>query len=133
MLTYSFAPISEQKMEPVDYPYCKLNMAAFRSESSCLLYDPPIPEFAVLRTELKGYGAKVTYEPVEGPSIVICTEGTGKISVGPKTEELIEGYVYFVGATAELVVESSGDSPFVSFKAFCELEDGEENGFSGKM
>ena len=25
MLTYSYAPISEQKMEPVDYPYCKLN------------------------------------------------------------------------------------------------------------
>ena len=48
-------------MEPVDYPYCKLNTAAFKSESSCLLYDPPIPEFAVLRTELKGYGAKVTY------------------------------------------------------------------------
>jgi mannose-6-phosphate isomerase len=53
--------------------------------------------------------------------------------VGPKTEELNEGYVYFVGATAELVVESSTDHPFVSFKAFCELEDGQENGFSGKM
>jgi mannose-6-phosphate isomerase len=133
MLTYSFAPISEQKMEPVDYPYCKLNPAAFKSDSNCLLYDPPIPEFAVLRTELKADGAKVTYDPVEGPSIVICTAGQGKITVGPKIEDIKEGFVYFVGATAELVVESATDEPFVTFKAFCELEDGGENGFSGKM
>jgi mannose-6-phosphate isomerase len=133
MLTYSFAPISEQKMEPVDYPYCKLNPAAFNSDSNCLLYDPPIPEFAVLRTELKADGAKVTYDPVEGPSIVICTAGKGKITVGPKTEEIKEGFVYFVGATAELVVESATDEPFVTFKAFCELEDGGENAFSGKV
>jgi mannose-6-phosphate isomerase len=133
MLTYSYAPISDQKMEPVDYPYCKLNQNAFKSGSSCLLYDPPIPEFAVLRTELKADGAKVTYEPIEGPSIVICTGGRGKISVGPKTEEIKEGFVYFVGATAELVVESDADEPFVTFKAFCELEEGAENGFSGKM
>jgi mannose-6-phosphate isomerase len=133
MLTYSFAPISEQKMEPVDYPYCKLNPAAFKSDSSCLLYDPPIPEFAVLRTELKADGAKVTYDPVEGPSIVICTSGRGKITVGPKTEEIKEGFVYFVCATAELVLESATDQHFVTFKAFCELEDGGENGFSGKM
>lgn len=133
MLTYSFAPIAEQKMDPVDYPYCKLNPAAFKSDSSCLLYDPPIHEFAVLRTELKARDAKVTFDPVEGPSIVICTSGSGRISVGPKVEEVREGFVFFVGATAECVVESLSDEPFVTFKAFCELEDGMGDGFSGKM
>ena len=133
MLTYSYAPIESQKMEPADYPYCKLNAAAFQSNSACTLYDPPIEEFAVLRTSLNAHGAKVTFEPIEGPSIVICTQGSGRISVGPKVEEMREGFVYFVGATAELVLEGRGDEEFVTFKAFCELEEGVANGVSGNL
>lgn len=128
MLTYSYAPIEEQKLETTDYAYCKFNATAFKADSSCTLYDPPIEEFAVLRTVLGSLGSKITYEPIEGPSIVICVQGKGKISVGPKSEEMKEGYVYFVGATAELVLESSGDDPFVTFKAFCELEEPVTNG-----
>ncbi|KAF2838320.1 mannose-6-phosphate isomeras-like protein [Patellaria atrata CBS 101060] len=120
MLTYSYAPIEEQKMEPVPYPYVALNAAAYSANSSATLYDPPIEEFAVVRTELKREGAKATFEPIQGPSIVICTRGRGKISVGPKQQEVQEGYVYFVGATAELVLEAEGEE-FVTFKAFCEL------------
>lgn len=121
MLTYSYAPISEQKMHPTDYSFCKLNQKAYSSSSVATLYDPPIEEFSVVRTSLNSEGAKVTFEGIEGPSIVICTSGQGTISVGPKTEEMKEGYVYFVGATAEVVMESKGDGPFVTFKAFCEL------------
>lgn len=126
MLTYSYAPISEQKMHPTDYPYCKLNQASYNSSSAAILYDPPIEEFSVVKTDLNQSGAKATFDAIEGPSIVICTEGKGKISVGPKTEEIREGWVYFVGATAELVLESSGDEPLVTFKAYCEL-DGKED------
>ncbi len=63
-------------------------------------------------------------EPIEGPSIVICTGGKGTIAVGSKVEEMGEGYVFFVGASAELVLESSGgeDDEFMTFKAFCEVE-----------
>lgn len=133
MLTYSYAPISEQKMEPTDCPYCKFNNAAYQSSSTCTLYDPPIEEFSVVKTDLNGEGSKVTFEAIEGPSIVICTKGKGKISVGPKTEELKEGWVYFVGATAELVLESSGSEEMVTFKAFCEIDEPASNGVSGKM
>jgi mannose-6-phosphate isomerase len=125
MLTYNFAPISEQKMSPSDYPYCKLNTHAHSSNSSVILYDPPIEEFSVVKTDLNSSGAKVTFEAIEGPAIVICTEGEGTISVGPKKEELREGWVYFVGATAECVLESKGSNPFVSFRAFCEIGDEE--------
>lgn len=120
MLTYSYAPISEQKMNPVDYPYVTLNSTAYSSSSSAILYDPPIEEFSVVRTELKKKGAKATFEAIQGPSILICTNGEGTISVGPKTEEIKTGYVYFVGATAECVLESQGEN-FTTFKAFCEL------------
>jgi mannose-6-phosphate isomerase len=125
MLTYSYAPISEQKMTPVDYSYVTLNATAYSSSSSSILYDPPIPEFAVVRTALNKSGAKATFDGIQGPSIVLCTKGSGTISVGPKKEEIKEGYVFFVGATAELVVESETDADggegLVLFKAFCEI------------
>jgi mannose-6-phosphate isomerase len=120
ILTYDHEPPEKQLLEPVDYPYATLNSTAYSSGSECLLYDPPIEEFSVVRTVLKKAGAKVTFEGLGGPSIVICTSGGGSISVGPKKEELKEGWVYFVGATAECVIESSGDE-MVTFRAFCEI------------
>lgn len=125
MLTYSYAPISEQKMDPVDYPYVTMNAIAYSSGSVATLYDPPIEEFSVVKTDLKRKGAKATFEQIAGPSIFICTTGNGKISVGPKVEEVKPGYVYFVGATAEVVLES-GDENFTTFKAFCELNGKED-------
>ena len=133
MLTYSYAPISEQKMSPTDYPYVKLNAAGFQSNSSCTLYDPPIEEFAVVKVDLNDNGSKATFEGIEGPSVIICTKGSGKISVGPKTEDLKEGYVYFVGATAEVIIESTGQTPLVAFKAFCELDEKATNGTNGNL
>jgi len=126
MLTYSYAPIEDQKMQPVDYPYATLNRAGYSSGSEVILYDPPIEEFSVVRTALKGDGSKATFDPLAGPSIIICTSGKGTIAVGPTVLDISEGYVYFVGATAEVVLEAKGlgeDEEFVTFKAFCELED----------
>lgn len=127
MLTYSYAPISEQKMSPVDYPYATLNATAYSSESTAILYNPPIEEFAVVKTELKKPGSKATFDGIDGPSIIICTKGSGRITVSSKTEEIKEGYVYFVGATAKCVLESDSDD-FTTFKAFCALEDQQTNG-----
>jgi mannose-6-phosphate isomerase len=130
MLTYSYAPISEQKMEPTDYPHVRHNAPAYSSSSSSLLYNPPIPEFAVVRTALNKTGAKATFDPIDGPSIILCTKGKGTISVGPKEEKIEEGYVFFVGATAEVVINSETDAEdgegLVTFKAFCEIEDGKQ-------
>lgn len=120
MLTYNYAPISEQKMSPVDYPYVTLNTTAYSSSSSAILYDPPIEEFSVVKTDLKTTGAKATFQAIQGPSIIICTSGSGNISVGSKSERVEEGFVFFIGATAECVLESQSDS-FTTYKAFCEL------------
>ncbi|KAK4139996.1 mannose-6-phosphate isomerase [Dichotomopilus funicola] len=126
MLTYNYAPIDEQKMDPSDYPYATLNRAGYSSGSTVTLYDPPIEEFSVVRSNLRGNAAKATFDPLDGPSIIICTAGQGKISVGPTVQEIKEGYVYFVGATAECVLESVGsgeDDEFITFKAFCEIDE----------
>ncbi|KAL8396418.1 hypothetical protein RB594_004639 [Gaeumannomyces avenae] len=133
MLTYGYAPIDEQKMQPRDYPFATLNRAAYSSGSHALLYDPPIEEFSVVGGSLKAEGAKASFDPIDGPSIVICTKGSGKISVGPTVKELKEGWVYFVGATAECVIEAEGlaeGEELVFFKAFCEVED-HSNGNGG--
>lgn len=127
MLTYSYAPIEEQKLRPVDYPYTTLNATAYSSASESMLYDPPIEEFSVVKTDLKRTGAKATFDPVVGPSILICTKGKGTITVGHKTEEVQEGFVFFVGADAECIIVNSGsgegeDNVFTTYKAFCELE-----------
>ncbi|EGS19572.1 uncharacterized protein CTHT_0040500 [Thermochaetoides thermophila DSM 1495] len=131
MLTYDYAPIEQQKMQPTEYAYATLNRAGYSFGSEIMLYDPPIEEFSVVRTVLRGPGAKATFDPLEGPSIVICVKGEGYISVGPKRMELKEGQVFFVGATAECVLQTGegidGEEEFVTFKAFCEVEDVEVN------
>lgn len=135
MLTYSYAPIAEQKLEPVNYPYAILNVPAYSSGSEALLYDPPIEEFSVVKTDLRKTGAKATFDPIAGPSVLICTGGKGKITVGHKTEDVQEGYVFFVGADAECIIENSGsgegdEDVFTTYKAFCDLtgKEGMANG-----
>ena len=119
MLTYSYAPIAEQKMELVKFGKVEFSGAG-KEQSTSYLYDPPIEEFSVVKTTLAAEGAVATFEPIEGPSIVICTSGSGTIAVGPKTEDVEAGYVFFVGATAKLVLKSKGEG-FTTFRAFCEL------------
>ena len=128
MLTYNYAPIDEQKMTPVEYPYATLNRTAYSSGSAVTLYDPPIEEFSVVRTVLRGDGAKATFEQLDGPSIIICTGGKGTIAVGPTRLDVEEGYVFFVGSTAECVLESSGrdEDEFCTYKAFCEVDSSKE-------
>jgi mannose-6-phosphate isomerase len=51
--------------------------------------------------------------------------------VGPKKEEMKEGWVYFVGATAEVVLESATaeeGKTFRTFRAFCEIAEEKPTG-----
>ncbi|KAF2861502.1 mannose-6-phosphate isomerase [Piedraia hortae CBS 480.64] len=120
MLTYNYAPFTEQMMKPSNYDNCKFSS---KGTGTATLYDPPIEEFSVVRMTLDLPGASVTFEPIEGPSVVICTQGNGTITVGSTTKELKEGYVYFVGATAQLKMTNTGKGRerLVASKAFCVL------------
>ncbi|RPB18628.1 mannose-6-phosphate isomerase [Terfezia boudieri ATCC MYA-4762] len=111
MLTYNYASPKEQKMIPTP----------FRGTKHSILYDPPIDEFSVLKTELRGEEWEVV-PGIEGPSISIVERGRGWIEVGPKREELREGWVYFVGATAEVKLVAEGGDGLVVYRAFCEVE-----------
>lgn len=121
MLTYNYAPISEQKMDPTDYPHATMNSIAYSSGSSSLLYNPPIEEFSVIRTNLLKAGARVSFEGIEGPSIIICTNGQGKVIVQQQEANASEGYVFFLGAGQSMILEATAGQ-FLTFQAFCELQ-----------
>ncbi|GJE92480.1 mannose-6-phosphate isomerase [Phanerochaete sordida] len=84
------------------------------------LYDPPIPEFAVLRVVL-AVGEDETHAPIDGPSVAIVTEGKGAVQwAADKSVTVAEGEVFFVGAGTELKLASSEGRNLVVYRAFVE-------------
>ncbi|KAI0635078.1 mannos-6-phosphate isomerase [Trametes polyzona] len=115
-LTYTAAPASKHVVQP----------APFAPHST--LYDPPIPEFSVVRTELIGAGARETHRAVDGPSIAIVTEGRGAVAwaatgtgTGGGRLEVSEGEVFFVGAGQEVEVVAEGEKLAIH-RAFVEVQ-----------
>ncbi|KAK9459856.1 mannose-6-phosphate isomerase [Lipomyces oligophaga] len=114
MLTYDNAPVDDQKMKPAQF-----GRAA--GDGDVTVYNPPIPEFAVLRTAVK-QDKKETINALEGPSVVVVTEGTGFVGI-KGSEELLAlkpGFVFFVGAGTD-VEFSSSQGTVVAYTAFCEV------------
>ncbi|KAG9295418.1 hypothetical protein G9A89_013447 [Geosiphon pyriformis] len=113
MLTYRYGSASSQILKPEPYD-------PITSKHS-LLYNPPIEEFSVILTQLSR-GSREIFVPINGPSILIVTEGKGSIKVADSIQgETIEkGSVYFVGADSDVILSASEESEsFVSYRAFC--------------
>lgn len=96
------------------------------SESSPVvstLYDPPIPEFSVVQIDLPG-GGKETHPGVDGPSLIVVTEGAGSVSWSspdPGSLKVGLGDVFFVGAGTQ--VEFSNESErLVMYRALVEAK-----------
>ncbi|KAF3929637.1 hypothetical protein ABW20_dc0105983 [Dactylellina cionopaga] len=120
MLTYRSAPVSAQIMKPAAYPFGSLTP---ETKAECSLYDPPIEEFAVIRTFLESGG--IEFEGIFGPSIIIFTKGTGVIKGGSgdkKSFDILPGTVVFVGAGLYLQIIGSG---LECYRAFCSVDQGE--------
>ncbi|KAK7691483.1 hypothetical protein QCA50_004882 [Cerrena zonata] len=84
------------------------------------LYDPPIPEFSVLGLSLSA-GESESHDAIDGPSIVIVTEGHGKVVWGDEKLEVQVGDVFFVGAGTPVQFQASEDGVAL-FRAFVEVE-----------
>ena len=84
-----------------------------------VIYDPPIPEFSILRVRLAGEENEL-HRAIDGPSIAIVTRGRGEV-VGGETGLMIgEGSVVFIGAGEEVIWRSRGDKGIEVYRAFCE-------------
>ncbi|KIO27751.1 hypothetical protein M407DRAFT_23054 [Tulasnella calospora MUT 4182] len=115
MLTYKWGPADSQIMPPVKY----------RTTKATTIYDPPIEEFSVLMTCLKA-GENETHEPIDGPSILIITEGGGRLvwteKDGSQQEEALDkpGIVYFAGAGVALEF-AAGENGITVYRAITEV------------
>lgn len=109
MLTYESASVEEQRLES--------HVWQGDETWSTLLYDPPIPEFAVLMTNLSA-GAKAKHRALHGPSIVLITQGSGMLRSGSESVPVYMGRVLFVAANTELTIEAA--EPLVMARAFVE-------------
>lgn len=110
-LTYKAADPDNHLVQPA--PFSKTSQLSPHTT----LYDPPIPEFSVLRVVLLS-GEKETHAPIDGPSVVIVTEGKGAVG-WQESLQVSEGDVFFVGANTELKLEAT-DQTFVVYRAFVE-------------
>lgn len=112
MLTYSCEPVAEQKMKPASFPKAQVTAGS----ADIKLFDPPIREFCVLQYQLNKEGATVKTEGLNGPSIVIVTNGTGSIGdINVKA-----GSVVFIGAGSESIFQSEGE--LTAYRAFVEVD-----------
>ena len=107
MLTYNSAPAEEQKMNPHKFRDCQYST----------LYDPPIEEFSVVRTELNN--AEDQMEPIDGPSILIVTSGSGILSTASSEFEVKSGSIWFIGAGEPISLKTKG--VMETHRAFVEL------------
>ena len=95
-----------------------VNPTPYHNSTNTTLYDPPAPEFSVLRVKVEP-GCSEPHPAVDGPSIAIVTEGTGTVNwgSGQGSLELYKGLAFFIGQGAE--VQFKAVERLVVFRAFC--------------
>ncbi|KAF5362294.1 hypothetical protein D9756_002049 [Leucocoprinus leucothites] len=87
------------------------------------LYDPPIPEFAVIKADIPD-GELEQHPKFDGPSITIVTEGKGSVHWNEgegRDLELGVGDVFYVGAGTEIDVRAQ-EGKLVFYRAFVETQ-----------
>ncbi|KAI0087199.1 mannos-6-phosphate isomerase [Irpex rosettiformis] len=114
-LTYLASDHRKHLVQPTTFS------ASSRVSPHTTLYDPPIPEFAVLRTVLSA-GETEEHGQIDGPSIVIVTEGSGDVSWDSDSLEVSEGDVFFIGANTPAKFRANKGQGFTIFRAFVEVE-----------
>jgi mannose-6-phosphate isomerase len=78
---------------------------------------PPMSEFDMLITELKGEETE-TIKALQGPSVLIVTEGRGALKAEGKEHEVKEGYVFFIGYNTK--IELAAEAGLETHIAFAE-------------
>lgn len=91
------------------------------SLSSCFLYDAPVEEFSMAKICLQRKGAQAVFDVTSGPSIFICMQGRGRLSVNEQVQDASFGFVFFVGDGVKANLESTSRELFVCYRAFCNV------------
>jgi len=93
----------------------------YLQSTSTVLYNPPIEEFSILCTNLSSDSVKSeTFEGLKGPSIIIVTEGHGRIICSEKIYDATMGSIFFIGANTRITLETV-NSKTTFYRAYSEL------------
>jgi len=93
----------------------------YLDSTTTVLYNPPIEEFSILCTNLSPDTVKSeVFEGVKGPSIILVTEGEGRIIYSEKVLEACKGSIFFVGANTRITLEAVNSST-TFYRAYSEL------------
>lgn len=87
-------------------------------EGRTKVYRPPLSEFNMLQTRLQP-GEAEGLGGVDGPSILIATEGGAKVQANGSSFDLEEGHVYFVARNVRLGLKA-GDNGLLMQTAYIE-------------
>ncbi|KAJ3206057.1 Mannose-6-phosphate isomerase [Clydaea vesicula] len=113
MLTYNHG---EQRLLQPHYYHSKKYNKEFQHT---LIFDPPIPEFFMMYTELQS--TNFEFDPIDGPSMVIVLEGNGTFEVNNEVDKVAVGDVLFLASGSELIVNSVDGVKFC--RAVCFVEE----------
>jgi mannose-6-phosphate isomerase len=104
---------------PHDPKECILPSKSFDKSKSgkSRLYAPPMSEFNLFATTLAD-GESDSIAKIDGPSIMIVTEGEGTLKADGKEHRLSAGYVFFVGQGTEF--EFKATKALKAFTAYAE-------------
>ncbi len=87
------------------------------------LYDPPIPEFAVIKIDIPA-GELEKHPKFDGPSITVVIEGKGSVEWNEdgKNLELGTGDVFYAGAGTCINIRAD-EKKLVLYRAFVEVRE----------
>jgi len=111
MLTYTSKSADNQIVSGTPY----------LQSTSTVLYNPPIEEFSILCTYLSPDTVKKeVFDGVKGPSIILVTEGHGRILYNEKIYDACKGSIFFIAANTRITLETI-NSPTIFYRAYSEL------------
>ncbi|KAI9511302.1 mannose-6-phosphate isomerase [Russula earlei] len=108
-LTYAASQASRHVVNPLP----------FSASSASTLYNPPIPEFSVVRTTLTP-GQYEEHRAIDGPSITIVAGGKGTLQWASGSLSVVTGEVIFIGAVTAIDLFATGDEKLEIYRAFVE-------------
>ncbi|MGH0150178.1 UNVERIFIED_CONTAM: hypothetical protein FKN15_022376 [Acipenser sinensis] len=113
MLSYTPAPASS-KIFPVSRDPC---------DPFLFMYDPPVPDFTVMKIQVPASVKQYTVSPIDSASILLVVQGeaTSASTAGLSEMSIKSGSVLFISASESVSVHITSPTGMLLFRACCLL------------
>ena len=107
MLTYNCRSPQDNVFTPTQHPDCP----------HIMVYNPPVPEFAVAKISVPGSASEFSLPILSGPSVLLTLQGKLQFSCMQHSEKLLPGSILFIPAGLKVDIEPMEDALF--YQAYC--------------